>query len=103
MGSEETGLQEHTEENCLYCVGASVLGYPTQLQFHSAHARTGEQTHPLALKSRVHTSADFDDAMFTLIMLIVRSAVTLLWMFMKSSSVENWEILTLKYTNANNK
>ncbi|XP_075895237.1 rapamycin-insensitive companion of mTOR-like isoform X2 [Nelusetta ayraudi] len=40
VGSEETGLQEHTEENCLYCVGASVLGYPTQPQFHSAHPRT---------------------------------------------------------------
>ncbi|KAI5625116.1 rapamycin-insensitive companion of mTOR isoform X2, partial [Silurus asotus] len=26
LGSEETGLQEHTEENCLYCVGCKVLG-----------------------------------------------------------------------------
>uniref|UniRef100_W5K417 RPTOR independent companion of MTOR complex 2 n=1 Tax=Astyanax mexicanus TaxID=7994 RepID=W5K417_ASTMX len=25
LGSEETGLQEHTEENCLYCVGCRVL------------------------------------------------------------------------------
>uniref|UniRef100_A0A8C2WG10 RPTOR independent companion of MTOR complex 2 n=1 Tax=Cyclopterus lumpus TaxID=8103 RepID=A0A8C2WG10_CYCLU len=40
VGSEETGLQEHTEENCLYCVGASVLGYPTQPQINSTHPRT---------------------------------------------------------------
>ncbi|XP_072244394.1 rapamycin-insensitive companion of mTOR-like isoform X2 [Leuresthes tenuis] len=40
VGSEETGLQEHTEENCLYCVGAIVLGYPTQPQVNSAHPRT---------------------------------------------------------------
>ncbi|TNN86471.1 Rapamycin-insensitive companion of mTOR [Liparis tanakae] len=42
VGSEETGLQEHTEENCLYCVGASVMGYPTQPQSNSAHPRTGK-------------------------------------------------------------
>ncbi|XP_056274171.1 rapamycin-insensitive companion of mTOR-like isoform X2 [Pseudoliparis swirei] len=40
VGSEETGLQEHTEENCLYCVGASVLGYPTQPQINSTHPQT---------------------------------------------------------------
>uniref|UniRef100_A0A8C9YB40 RPTOR independent companion of MTOR complex 2 n=1 Tax=Sander lucioperca TaxID=283035 RepID=A0A8C9YB40_SANLU len=40
VGSEETGLQEHTEENCLYCVGAIVLGYPTQPQINSTHPRT---------------------------------------------------------------
>lgn len=37
--SEETGLQEHTEENCLYCVGSSVLGYCTQPQLNT-HPRT---------------------------------------------------------------
>lgn len=40
VGSEETGLQDHTEENCLYCVGAIVLGYPTQPQINSTHTRT---------------------------------------------------------------
>lgn len=45
VGAEETGLQEHTEENCLYCVGAMVLGYPTQPQLNSTHPRTGEPTH----------------------------------------------------------
>ncbi|XP_029295437.1 rapamycin-insensitive companion of mTOR-like isoform X3 [Cottoperca gobio] len=40
VGSDETGLQEHTEENCLYCVGAIVLGYPTQPQINSTHPRT---------------------------------------------------------------
>ncbi|XP_055367761.1 rapamycin-insensitive companion of mTOR-like isoform X1 [Betta splendens] len=40
VGLEETGLQEHTEENCLYCVGAIVLGYPTQPQINSTHPRT---------------------------------------------------------------
>ncbi|XP_042564192.1 rapamycin-insensitive companion of mTOR [Clupea harengus] len=28
-GLEDTGLQEHTEDNCLYCVGLLVLGCPT--------------------------------------------------------------------------
>ncbi len=45
VGSEETGLQDHTDENCLYCVGAIVLGYPTQPQINSTHPRTGELTH----------------------------------------------------------
>ncbi|XP_008417379.1 rapamycin-insensitive companion of mTOR isoform X2 [Poecilia reticulata] len=40
VDSEETGLQDHSEENCLYCVGASVLGYPTQPQINSTHSRT---------------------------------------------------------------
>ncbi|KAM4615987.1 rapamycin-insensitive companion of mTOR-like [Polymixia lowei] len=40
LGSEETGLQDHTEDNCLYCVGAIVLGHPTQPQINSAHTRT---------------------------------------------------------------
>uniref|UniRef100_A0A674BMQ6 RPTOR independent companion of MTOR complex 2 n=1 Tax=Salmo trutta TaxID=8032 RepID=A0A674BMQ6_SALTR len=37
LGPEETGLQEHTDDNCLYCVGATVLGYPTQPQINNAH------------------------------------------------------------------
>ncbi|XP_076586815.1 rapamycin-insensitive companion of mTOR-like isoform X1 [Chaetodon auriga] len=40
VGSEETGLQDHSDENCLYCVGATVLGYPTQPQINSTHPRT---------------------------------------------------------------
>ncbi|KAK5871195.1 hypothetical protein PBY51_004087 [Eleginops maclovinus] len=40
VGLDETGLQEHTEENCLYCVGSSVLGYPTQPPINSTHPRT---------------------------------------------------------------
>lgn len=44
VGSEETGLQDHSDENCLYCVGAIVLGYPTQPQINSTHPRTGEQS-----------------------------------------------------------
>lgn len=42
MGTEETGLQDHTDENCLYCVGAIVLGYPTQPHINSTHAETGK-------------------------------------------------------------
>ncbi|KAK5610724.1 hypothetical protein CRENBAI_000910 [Crenichthys baileyi] len=38
--SEETGLQDHCEDNCLYCVGASVLGYLSQPQINSTHSRT---------------------------------------------------------------
>ncbi|XP_043966808.1 rapamycin-insensitive companion of mTOR-like isoform X1 [Gambusia affinis] len=40
VDSEDTGLQDHSEENCLYCVGASVLGYPAQPQINSTHSRT---------------------------------------------------------------
>ncbi|XP_017272783.1 rapamycin-insensitive companion of mTOR isoform X2 [Kryptolebias marmoratus] len=40
VGSEETGLQDHTDENCLYCVGAIVLGYPTKPQINNTHPRT---------------------------------------------------------------
>ncbi|XP_076010230.1 rapamycin-insensitive companion of mTOR-like isoform X2 [Genypterus blacodes] len=39
-GSEETGLQDHSDENCLYCVGALVLGYPTQPLINSTHSRS---------------------------------------------------------------
>lgn len=35
LGSEETGLQEHTEENCLYCVGCKVLGCNTHTSTQS--------------------------------------------------------------------
>lgn len=52
VGSEETGLQDHTEENCLYCVGAMVLGYPTQPQINSTHPRAGEQSH---MHEMIHT------------------------------------------------
>lgn len=44
LGAEETGLQDHTQENCLYCVGATVLGYPTQPQVDSTHAPAGRST-----------------------------------------------------------
>ncbi|XP_067106175.1 rapamycin-insensitive companion of mTOR-like [Osmerus mordax] len=27
LGSEETGLQEHSDDNCLYCTGLAVLGF----------------------------------------------------------------------------
>lgn len=56
VGLDETGLQEHTEENCLYCVGASVLGYPTQPQINSTHPRTGEPTH-----THTHTMGHSND------------------------------------------
>ncbi|XP_067087124.1 LOW QUALITY PROTEIN: rapamycin-insensitive companion of mTOR-like [Osmerus mordax] len=40
LGSDETGLQEHTEDNCLYCVGALVLGRPRQPPLGNTHPRT---------------------------------------------------------------
>ncbi|XP_061624634.1 rapamycin-insensitive companion of mTOR-like isoform X3 [Phyllopteryx taeniolatus] len=40
VDSDETGLQDHNEENCLYCVGAIVLGYPAQPPVNSARSRT---------------------------------------------------------------
>ncbi|XP_010875023.2 rapamycin-insensitive companion of mTOR isoform X2 [Esox lucius] len=40
VGPQETGLQEHTDHNCLYCVGATVLGHHTQPQINNTHTRT---------------------------------------------------------------
>ncbi|KAM3868329.1 rapamycin-insensitive companion of mTOR-like [Diretmus argenteus] len=40
LGSEETGLQDHTEDNCLYCVGSIVLGHPAQPHINSSHPQT---------------------------------------------------------------
>lgn len=40
LGADDSGLQEHTEENCLYCVGAVVLGYPAQPLINGTHSRT---------------------------------------------------------------
>ncbi|XP_061842148.1 rapamycin-insensitive companion of mTOR-like isoform X3 [Nerophis lumbriciformis] len=40
VGSDETGLQDHTEENCLYCVGALVLGYPAQPPTNNTRPRS---------------------------------------------------------------
>lgn len=40
---ESTGLQEHTEQNCLYCCAINVLGSHTHS--HLNNTRTGEQTH----------------------------------------------------------
>ncbi|MGH0170487.1 UNVERIFIED_CONTAM: hypothetical protein FKN15_059063 [Acipenser sinensis] len=38
--TEDTGLQEHTDENCLYCVGVQVLGCQTNNQINSTLIRT---------------------------------------------------------------
>ncbi|KAI1900201.1 hypothetical protein AGOR_G00047570 [Albula goreensis] len=40
LGSEETGLQEHRDDNCLYCVGIQVLGCLPHNQVNSTHNRT---------------------------------------------------------------
>ncbi|CAL8249930.1 unnamed protein product [Boreogadus saida] len=39
-GGDDSGLQEHTEDNCLYCVGAVVMGFPAQLLINGTHSRT---------------------------------------------------------------
>ncbi|MBN3318173.1 RICTR protein, partial [Atractosteus spatula] len=38
--SEDTGLQEHTDNNCLYCVGVQVLGCQAHNQINSTLNRT---------------------------------------------------------------
>lgn len=30
LDSEDTGLQEHNNDNCLYCAGLSLLGFSSQ-------------------------------------------------------------------------
>ncbi|NWU83647.1 RICTR protein, partial [Onychorhynchus coronatus] len=38
--TEDTGLQEHTDENCLYCVCVQILGYQPSNKVNSAYSRT---------------------------------------------------------------
>ncbi|KAL8203961.1 UNVERIFIED_CONTAM: hypothetical protein K2H54_065686 [Gekko kuhli] len=38
---EDTGLQEHTEDNCLYCVCTHILGYQHSNKVNSTLTRTG--------------------------------------------------------------
>ncbi|MFT7797327.1 rapamycin-insensitive companion of mTOR isoform X1 [Arapaima gigas] len=40
LATEETGLQEHRDDNCLYCVGLQVLGSNIQNQADPTHGRT---------------------------------------------------------------
>lgn len=40
-GTEDTGLQEHTDENCLYCVCVQILGYQPSSKVNSSYGRTG--------------------------------------------------------------
>ncbi|CAL8347096.1 unnamed protein product [Lota lota] len=40
LAGDDSGLQEHTEDNCLYCVGAVVMGFPAQLLINGTHSRT---------------------------------------------------------------
>ncbi|XP_005528024.1 PREDICTED: rapamycin-insensitive companion of mTOR isoform X1 [Pseudopodoces humilis] len=39
-GTEDTGLQEHTDENCLYCVCIQILGYQPNTKVSSSYNRT---------------------------------------------------------------
>ncbi|XP_030367605.1 rapamycin-insensitive companion of mTOR isoform X2 [Strigops habroptila] len=39
--TEDTGLQEHTDENCLYCVCVQILGYQPSSKVNSSYGRTG--------------------------------------------------------------
>ncbi|XP_062828531.1 rapamycin-insensitive companion of mTOR isoform X8 [Anolis carolinensis] len=43
---EDTGLQEHTEDNCLYCVCTHILGYQHNNKVNSAYSRTGVKSIP---------------------------------------------------------
>ncbi|XP_019465716.1 LOW QUALITY PROTEIN: rapamycin-insensitive companion of mTOR [Meleagris gallopavo] len=38
--TEDTGLQEHTDENCLYCVCIQILGYQPNNKVNSSYNRT---------------------------------------------------------------
>ncbi|XP_023799722.1 rapamycin-insensitive companion of mTOR-like [Cyanistes caeruleus] len=39
-GTEDTGLQEHTDENCLYCVCIQILGYQPNTKVSSSYNRS---------------------------------------------------------------
>ncbi|NXU55877.1 RICTR protein, partial [Turnix velox] len=38
--TEDTGLQEHTDENCLYCVCVQILGYQPNNKVNTSYSRT---------------------------------------------------------------
>ncbi|KYO29027.1 rapamycin-insensitive companion of mTOR [Alligator mississippiensis] len=38
--TEDTGLQEHTDENCLYCVCVQILGYQSNNRVNSSYTHT---------------------------------------------------------------
>nr|XP_009912296.1 PREDICTED: rapamycin-insensitive companion of mTOR isoform X2 [Haliaeetus albicilla] len=44
--TEDTGLQEHTDENCLYCVCIQILGYQPNNKVNSSYSRTGVKSIP---------------------------------------------------------
>ncbi|XP_066845090.1 rapamycin-insensitive companion of mTOR isoform X2 [Anser cygnoides] len=44
--TEDTGLQEHTDENCLYCVCIQILGYQPNNKVNSSYTRTGVKSIP---------------------------------------------------------
>ncbi|XP_069483265.1 rapamycin-insensitive companion of mTOR isoform X2 [Ambystoma mexicanum] len=44
--TEDTGLQEHTDNNCLYCVCMQLMGFQHINQVNSAFTRTGGKTIP---------------------------------------------------------
>ncbi|XP_062455410.1 rapamycin-insensitive companion of mTOR isoform X3 [Rhea pennata] len=44
--TEDTGLQEHTDENCLYCVCIQILGYQPNNKVNSSYSRAGVKSIP---------------------------------------------------------
>nr|XP_038025348.1 rapamycin-insensitive companion of mTOR-like isoform X2 [Anas platyrhynchos] len=44
--TEDNGLQEHTDENCLYCVCIQILGYQPNNKVNSSYSRTGVKSIP---------------------------------------------------------
>jgi rapamycin-insensitive companion of mTOR len=45
--TEDTGLQEHTDDNCLYCVCIEILGFQPSNQLSAICSHSGECLCPL--------------------------------------------------------
>lgn len=44
--TEDTGLQEHTDDNCLYCVCVQILGFQPSNQLSAICSHSGEWVRP---------------------------------------------------------
>ncbi|NXW51157.1 RICTR protein, partial [Nyctiprogne leucopyga] len=65
--TEDTGLQEHTDENCLYCVCIQILGYQPNNKVNSSYSHTDFSDIPYTdwCGQTIHNHLDVDSSKFS--------------------------------------
>ncbi|NXF05031.1 RICTR protein, partial [Smithornis capensis] len=65
--TEDTGLQEHTDENCLYCVCIQILGYQPNIKVNPAYSRTDFSDIPYTdwCEQTIHNHLDVHSSKFS--------------------------------------